>query len=137
MTGKLSNFDKPIQYPLIDESETDLCRALWIAAPVQAVIDAKSKRKRQEHQQAKQEALEWLEAKEGEASDFAEVCDLAGLDFQLTRERLLELVRDENAKVSFSCLKKAMMCNRGNEARSKYLKRMRRHEKQRADKIKI
>lgn len=131
------NFNEPTQYSPIDESETDLCRALWISAAVQAVIDAKSKSSDTESKRAKQEALEWLEAEKGEASDFAELCDLAGLNFQLTRKNLLELVNDENAKVNFSCLRKALMNNRNCEPRSKYLKRIRRREQQRAEKTEL
>ena len=130
----LPNANEPTQYPAIDESETDLCRAIWIAVIVQAVIDAKSNRKRQEYRTAKKEAIKWLEAKAGEESEFAEICSLAGLDFRNTQKQLLEIIHDKNRSVNFHCLKKALMDNRNYEPRSKYLRRMCCREQQRAKK---
>lgn len=115
----------------IDESETDLCRTLWVSVALQAVVDARSQSKKPALRRAKQEALEWLRAEDGDASDLASICDLAGLDFKKTQTRLLEIVASEEETADFRCIKKALMDNRGLELRSKYLKRITRQEKAR------
>lgn len=117
----------------MDESETELCKALWISAALQAVVDARSKGNNPKAQRYKRRALIWLRAKEGEKSDFASVCNLAGLDFQKTRARLLKIAVSKEETADFRCIKKALLENRGLELRSKYLKRMRRQEKARRE----
>lgn len=115
----------------IDECDTDLCRSLWVAVALQAVVDARSKSKKKDLQNAKAEAIEWLDAKEDEDSAFAHVCNLAGIDYQKAQSRLLEIVNDPEETADFRCIRKALLGNRGMEQRSKYLKRMRRQEEQR------
>ena len=115
----------------IHESESHLCRTLWVSVALQAVVDARSESPKPELKRAKEEALEWLTAKGGEDSDFASVCDLAGIDFEKTRARLLEVVEDKDKAADFRCIKKALLDNRGQELRSKYLKRIKRQEKAR------
>jgi hypothetical protein len=128
------DFDFPEHYPPIDESETDLCRTLWVCVAVQAVIDARSNGKNPEHRREKQDAREWLEAKDGEQSEFAEMCSMAGLDFQKTRAKLLELVMDDRKGLDFRCLKKTLMVNRNSESRANFLRRARKNERQRMQK---
>jgi len=132
MPDDFNEIDERIEYAPIDESETDSCRALWVSVMVQAVVDARSKRSKPEYKRAKQEAIEWLEAAEGEQSELAETCALADLEFESTRKKLLELATDESDGVDFRCLRKAIMGNHQNELRSKYLARMRRREKAKA-----
>jgi len=132
---EIQDFDHPTEYPPIDESETDSCRALWVSVAIQAVVDARSNRNRPEHRRHKKEALEWLEAKEGDESELAEICSLAGLDFETTRRKLLEFANDENEGLNFRCLRKAVAGKQCSEQRSKYLQRMRRREKARKAKI--
>jgi len=115
----------------IDECDTELCRALWVATALQAVVDARSNSSKKELQKAKAEALEWLQAKEGEGSDFAYVSNLADIDYKKAQSRLLEIVNDPDKIADFRCIKKALLGNRGMELRSKYFKRMRRQEEQR------
>ena len=115
----------------IDETETDLCRTLWVSTALQAVVDARSKSKKRSLKKAKAEALEWLQATEGEESDFAVVCDLAGIDYKLARYRLLEIVQSTEETADFRCIRKTLQSNRGAELRSTYFKRMQRLETQR------
>lgn len=124
-----------VTYPPIDESETELCRALWVSVCVQAVVDARSETNDPKLKPQKAIAMEWLRAEEGEESDLAEVCSLAGLDFEKTQTRLLELATDDDRFLDFRCLKKALMSNRGIESRSSYFKRLRRQERYRKEKI--
>jgi hypothetical protein len=128
------DFDFPKEYPPIDESETDLCRTLWVCVAVQAVIDARSDGKKPEHRREKEDAREWLQAKDEEQSEFAEMCSMAGLDFQKTRTKLLELATDDSRSLDFRCLKKTLMVNRNSESRSNYLKRSRKNERLRMEK---
>ena len=128
MLETTNELDRNETFPPIDKSETELCKALWISAALQAVIDAKSNCPKKTSQHDKRNALIWLKAREEYNSDFATVCNLAGLDFQKTRAKLLEIVYNENESTDFRCIKKAMLENRGLELRSKYLKRIRRQE---------
>ena len=120
-----------VNYPSIDESETELCRAIWVSVCVQAVVDARSATKDPKLKTVQADALKWLQAEEEENSDLAEVCSLAGLNFQQTRTRLLDLATKDDRFLDFRCLKKALLCNRGNEPRSTYFKRLRKQERYR------
>lgn len=115
----------------IDDCDTDLCVTLWVSAVLQAVIDARSNSKKKYLQTTKAEALEWLEAKEGDSSDFAYVCDLAGINYKAAQVRLLEIVNNPDETADFRCIRKAMQDNKGLELRSKYLKRIRSQEDKR------
>lgn len=119
------------RFPPIDEADLDLCRALWVSVALQAVVDARSNSKKRELLRNKEEALNWLAAEEDAESDFALVCDLAGIDFKKAQARLLQIVADPDETADFRCIKKALTDNRGHELRSKYLCRIRRQEKQR------
>jgi len=118
-------------FPPVDESETELCKALWVSVALQAVVDARSNSNKAKMQYYKRQALIWLKAREGEDSEFATVCNLAGLDFDKTRRRLLRVVQSQHETADFRCIKKALLENRGLELRSKYLKRIRKQEKAR------
>jgi len=113
-------------FPPIDESELELCKALWISVMLQAVVDARSNSNKPDAYHDRRRALLWLRAEKGEQSDFANVCNLAGLDFQKTQASLLKIVENKEATADFRCIKKALHENRGLELRSKYMKRIRR-----------
>lgn len=115
----------------IDEGDTDLCRALWVSTALQAVVDARSESQKRSLKKAKADALEWLQASKEEESEFAVVCDLAGLDYRSTRSRLLEIVKSPEETADFRCIRKALQCNKGTELRSVYFKRMQRLETKR------
>ena len=127
-----NELDKNETFPPIDESETELCKALWVSVALQTVVDARSDSPKKTAQHDKRNALIWLKARDEEKSDFAMVCNLAGLDFQKTRARLLKIVSDKNESADFRCIKKALIENRGLELRSKYLKRIRKQESARS-----
>lgn len=115
----------------IDETETDLCRALWVSTALQAVVDARSESKKRSLRKAKADALTWLQAEEGDESEFAIVCDLAGIDYKMARSRLLEIVKSREETADFRCIRKALQSNKGMELRSSYFKRMKRLETKR------
>lgn len=116
-------------FPPIEETEEDLCRTLWIGVIVQAIIDATGK-SANHLDQAK--ALEWLKGKGGTTSEFAEVCHLAGIDFELTRKRCEELVTGNG--IDFRCLKKPKIENRANEDRKRYFRRAEKNARLRREK---
>jgi len=122
------NNDQNELFQPIDESETELCSALWMAVALQAVVDSRSKSSKPKIQRDKEEALQWLNADNHEENSLAYVCQMAGLDFKKTQQRLLEIVNSPDETVDFRCVKKALMDNRGIEDRSKYLKRIRRQK---------
>lgn len=120
-----NDLDEP-RYPPIQETEEPACRELYLSVIIQHILDAKGKRGSKKDQA---EALEWLKAEEGEKSGFAEVCMLANLDFEKTRKRCLELLKDERGSVDFRCLKKPALQNRSkSEKRTAYYRRVGRNE---------
>ncbi|MEM6823013.1 MAG: hypothetical protein AAF558_13870 [Verrucomicrobiota bacterium] len=84
--------------------EVDGVTSLWRAVLVQVIIDAKTKAKCREQRKAKAEALAWLSQPE-EGSDFALICDLAGLSPSATRKAVKQIMRGDR-KISFSCMRK-------------------------------
>jgi len=131
---KKSTLDQPTQYPPIDESETDLCRSIWVASAVQAVIDARSTASTPSQKLDKESAIRWLKAEAGERSEFAEVCELAGLEFEPTQKRLWSIAMDKDKALDFRCLKKALLENPVGELRSAYFNRLKRQESYRENK---
>lgn len=118
----------------VQETEEDLCRALWLAVAIQALIDATGKGGNPVYQA---QAREWLLGKGNIGSDFASVCDLAGIDFEKTRTRFAQVMRGESESIDFRCAKKAHLHNRCQESRKRYLSRiarnarLRKHQKPR------
>ncbi len=89
----------------IDESETDFCRALWMAVLIQACIDARSGSTQRDTKRDKAEALAWLSDAE-EGGDFVTVCELAGLDPSKARKSIKRFLGQKNARIDFRCLRK-------------------------------
>ncbi|MFD0894751.1 hypothetical protein KBB96_04960 [Luteolibacter ambystomatis] len=108
----------------IQETEEDLCRALWLAVAIQALIDASGKGGNSAYQT---QAREWLLGKGGITSDFAAVCDLAGIDFAKTRRRFTKVLKGETESIDFRCTKKAHLRNRSQESRKRYFRRAERN----------
>ncbi len=117
----------------IDESETDLCRALWLAVAIQAVIDASSKSRKKSAIREKSSALQWLSDSSDEESDLACVCDLAGIDYRELRKRFKRSLREPENSIDFRCLKKAGIGNRGIESRKRYFARARKNARLRQE----
>ncbi|MFD2256871.1 hypothetical protein ACFSSA_09300 [Luteolibacter algae] len=111
----------------IDETEDDLCRALWIAVAIQAIIDASSKSRKKSAIKERSRALQWLSDNSDEESDLAWVCDLAGIDFRELRKRFKKSLRNPDESIDFRCLKKAGIENRGTESRKRYFARARKN----------
>lgn len=122
----------------IDETEEDLCRALWLAVAIQAIIDATSKSRKKSAIKEKSQALQWLADNADEESDLALICDLAGIDFRMLRKKFKQVLRNPSDSIDFRCLKKAGIDNRGAESRKRYFARVRKNArlKQERDLIK-
>src|SRR5687768_8367304 len=114
----------------VQETEEDLCRALWLAVAIQALIDASGKGGNPAYQA---QAREWLLGKGGITSDFAAVCDLAGIDFEKTRKRFAKVLKGETESIDFRCTKKAHLRNRSQESRKRYFRRAERNARIRSE----
>lgn len=108
----------------IEQTDEDLCRTMWVAVIFQAVIDAGGKNCNH-LEQAK--AREWLEGRGDILSDFAAVCDLAGVDFEKTRARCAYLVQSKDEPLDFRCMKKPPLRNRMKEDPRRYYQRVARN----------
>jgi hypothetical protein len=111
----------------IDETEEDLCRALWLAVAIQAIIDATSKSRKKSAIKERSQALQWLADNADEESDLALICDLAGIDFRMLRKKFKQVLRNPSDSIDFRCLKKAGIENRGAESRKRYFARVRKN----------
>jgi len=120
------SYDERPETP-IAETEEDLCRALWLAVAIQAIIDASSKSRKKSAIKEKSQALQWLADNADEESDLALVCDLAGIDFKILRKKFKEVLRNPSDSIDFRCLKKAGVGNRGAESRKRYFARVRKN----------
>ena len=117
----------------IDETDDDLCRALWIAIAIQAIIDASSKSRKKCAIKEKSSALQWLSDSADEDSDLAWVCDLAGIDFRQLRKRFKKSLRNTAESIDFRCLKKSGIDNQGTESRKRYFARARKNARLRQE----
>ncbi len=122
------NFESRTETP-IDETETDLCRALWIAVAFQAIIDATSKSRKKPAIKDRSQALQWLADYSDEESDMALVCDLAGIDFRLLRKKFKQVLHDPHHSIDFRCLKKSGIDNSESEPRKRYFARARKNKR--------
>ena len=116
----------------IDQTEEDLCRCLWLAVAVQALIDASGKGGNSVDQS---QAREWLKARSGSDSEFATVCDLAGIDFERTRNQFEKVLKQEVEPIDFRCMKKAYAHNRSHEDRKRFFRRAERNARNRTRRI--
>ena len=117
----------------IDESEDDLCRALWISVAIQAIIDAGSKSRKRAAIKDRSSALQWLSDGGEEESDLAFVCDLAGIDFRQLRKRFKKSLREPEDSIDFRCLKKVGVKSNSPESRMRYFARARKNERLRIE----
>lgn len=122
------NFELRTETP-IDETETDLCRALWIAVAFQAIIDATSKSRKKPAIKDRSKALAWLADNADEKSDLALVCDLANIDFKMLRKKFKQVLRNPSDSIDFRCLKKSGLECRETESRKRYFARARKNER--------
>ena len=113
----------------IQETEEDLCRALWLAVTVQALIDASGKGGNHIDQAR---AKEWFAGRGGIGSDFTTVCDLAGIDPDRTQKRFREILRGNAGQIDFRCMKKAYLKNRN---RKRFFRKAEKNARLRREKI--
>ena len=114
----------------VQETEEDLCRALWLATIVQALLDATGNPRNEED---KLEARHWLEGRNCPTSDFAEVCDLAGIDFEIGGRFVTKVLEGKLDCIDFRCTKKAQLRNRSQESRKRYFRRADRNARMRSE----
>ena len=114
----------------IAETDDDLCRSLWLSVILQMIIDARSESRKPSNIRRRDEALDWLDAEDEEDSDFAMICDLAGIDFETMRRKAWRIVRGKSEQLDFRCLRKPQIQNRAGESRSAFLGRTRRRHRQ-------
>ena len=69
-----------------DAADNDGCVALWRAVLAQAIMDAKSRRTKDEYRYIRNTAIFWLLEN---TTDFAMVCDFAGYEPEATRKLIL------------------------------------------------
>ncbi|MGJ8641390.1 MAG: hypothetical protein ACSHYA_18520 [Opitutaceae bacterium] len=128
--NELTNMDEAPRFAPVDETELDLCHALWTAVALQAVQDARSKSAKPTMKRIRESAQSWLHAEGEELSDLEMVCEFAGIDAKQAQKRLIEISEGDES-LDFRCLKKSSNKNKGQETRSKYLKRVRYQKAQR------
>lgn len=112
-------------FEAIQDGDEELCRALWLGVILQAILDAKG---RFGNIVTRSQARIWLEAREDSQSDFAAVCSLAGVDFEKTRKRCMELLNDRNSPIDFRAMKRDKDKNRTVNNRKRYFNRARKRE---------
>ncbi|MEO5913317.1 MAG: hypothetical protein ABIS50_03720 [Luteolibacter sp.] len=113
-------------FELIEQGDEDLCRTLWLGVILQAVLDAKGKFGNLVTQN---QARNWLNGNGGNTSEFAAVCELAGVDFEKTRSRCLELLAVDSPAIDFRMMKQDRKRNRWNENRKVFFQRARRRDR--------
>jgi len=121
----------------IDEHDTEKCRVLWLAVIMQNLSDGLNHSDKYPFKQRRIDALKWFEAEEGEGSDFAMVCDLAGIDFERTKKRIDGFISGRLNSIDFRCLRKSVDGTPNSKSRREYLTRQRRTEESRAKKVSI
>lgn len=113
----------------IDETDNDLCRALWISVIVQAMIDLGAKSPGKEHQHRRSEVIQWLGSNPEEREDFETVCSMAGVDSSEVRRVMKGIIRGTVPHVDFRATKKALVKNREREDRRRYFRRARKNQR--------
>ena len=128
MTILSNDWDEPFEGE-IPETDADLCRAMWIAVILQALLDAKSNSLKKCLQKKRAEAREWLglDGKQ-DSEDYKYVCDLAGIDIVKMNRVIQRVLANEGEPLDFRCLKKARISNRGGEQRSSYFRHLKRRK---------
>lgn len=78
--------------------QTERIKTLWRTLIIQMINDALITSKRREKRKAKREALSWLSNTSPE-SDFAYVCDMAGLDPSYTAKLAQDIIAGRRPKI--------------------------------------
>lgn len=115
----------------IDETDNDLCRALWISVIVQAMIDIGVRTPGRENLQRRSEVLQWLGQNPEEIEDFETVCSLAGVEASEVRRIMKNILRGRSSGIDFRATKRALAKNREQEDRKRYFRRARKNQRNR------
>jgi hypothetical protein len=107
-------------FDAIAEGDETRCRTLWLSVILQQILDAKGKFGNTVTQA---QARVWLEGREGSRSGLAEVCHLAGVDFEMTRARCAEILADHAAVIDFRMMKRDKEGNQTIQNRRRYIRR--------------
>ena len=98
----------------VDESESDLVRALWLSVLVQASVDARNKSESKSRRADREQATSWLDhGMWNDHGDFAMVCDLAGIDLREGRRIIARLLNCPEGMLDFRKLRKGSKDSRG------------------------
>ena len=112
----------------VDETDDDLCRALWLSVILQALTDARSKSAKRCKKLDRLRALQWIAGADDPDSDFARVCEFAGVDRLKMKRRIDSILAESSESVDFRVLKKMKQEQRSWEDRSKFLRRTQRRK---------
>ena len=118
----------------IDETDNDLCRALWISVIVQAMIDIGLRSRHHKNHSDRSDVLQWLASDFEEPNDFDTVCSLAGVESSEIRKVMKEILRGRTSNIDFRATKKALTKNREQEDRKRYFRRARKNQQNRLKK---
>ena len=94
-------FDQERQQKLLEEIDVAQCRGIWAAVLIQTCIDARSKGGGRDVIKARAEALAWF-ADNDEDSEFALVCELAGIDPRRFKRNIRKFL-DPQGGLDFRC----------------------------------
>lgn len=118
--------DRKSFFEAIAEGDEENCRRLWLSVMIQHYLDAIGKFGKGPIQDR---ALAWFEAREGINSGLYEVCYFASLDFDKTRRRFAELIKERSEVIDFRMLKRGKEENQTPQNRRRYYRRKDRNEK--------
>ncbi len=103
--------------------DDDLYRSLWLSVILQALADAKNKSAKGKRKLDKLRALAWIAEANDPNSDFAQVCELAGVNCAKMKDRIDCILAEEKESIDFRCLKKTHHQKRSWKDRTRLLKK--------------
>jgi len=105
------------------EGDDDLYRSLWLSVILQALADAKNKSAKGKRKLDKLRALAWIAEANDPNSDFAHVCELAGVNCSKMKQRIDSILAEQKGSIDFRCLKKPHQKKRSWQDRIQLLKK--------------
>ncbi len=120
---------------MIEQGDEGVCRTMWLSVIVQSLSDALTTSNKHPFGRNREEALKWFAAEEGEGSDFATICNLAGVNFRQTQERINLFLNDELEALDFRCIRKGKLG--ATESRKTFMRRARKNVERRKAKLHI
>ena len=129
-----TNESRPSFFETITEGDEATCRTLWLSVILQQILDARGKFGNSITQR---QAEIWLEGRGGIMSDFAEVCSLAGVSFEKTRRRCLQILADDSITIDFRAIKQDKEENRTTNSRKRYFRRVETNQRNRQQRVRL